>query len=37
MNIAEMNQIVQIAVPVATLGLGFWHEFRNTKEKILLL
>jgi hypothetical protein len=35
MNIGEMKQIVEIAVPVATLGLGFWHEFRNTKEKKL--
>jgi hypothetical protein len=33
MNIAEMKQIVEIAAPVASLGLGFWHEFRQPKEK----
>jgi hypothetical protein len=37
MNIGEMKQIVEIAVPIATLGLGFWHEFGNVKEKNLIL
>jgi hypothetical protein len=37
MNIAEMKQVVEIAVPVATLALGFWHEFRDPKEKTLVL
>jgi hypothetical protein len=37
MNIAELKQIVEVVVPVATLGLGFWHELRDTKEKIRIL